>query len=293
MGLSDAEHAPENLKQTFLEAYAENRIRFEQFRKQRPMHCLVKEINAIYKEQDSFPMNIGFKEENVELMTENLGKIYGLNQAIYMGTPTAISLRQSDRIMLKSLANKILWTNDKPFSSQNVEPLIQLIEKMIGGSVVEKDDLGIINLTYKTNTGLDIKLEDVASGYKPLAYILRLVKNGWLKENTLLEIDEPETNLHPSWVVEFAHLLVMIHKNLGTKILITSHHPDMVSAIRYISEKEGLLENTNFYLAEPVDDSNMYEYKDLKCDIDPVFESFNKSFDMLQKYAENFPTDLI
>ena len=109
----------------------------------------------------------------------------------------------------------------------------------------------------------------------------------------MLEIDEPETNLHPSWVVEFAHLLVLIHKNLGTKILITSHHPDMVSAIRYISEKEGLLENTNFYLAEPVDDSNMYEYKDLKCDIDPVFESFNKSFDMLQKYAENFPTDLI
>lgn len=50
LGLSDAEHAPEKLKQTFLEAYAENRIRFEQFRKQRPMHCLVKEINAIYKE---------------------------------------------------------------------------------------------------------------------------------------------------------------------------------------------------------------------------------------------------
>ena len=52
----------------------------------------------------------------------------------------------------------------------------------------------------------------------------------------------------------------------------------MVSAMRYISEKEGLLDVTRFYLAEPVDEVPLYEYKNLGNDIDPVFESFNESF---------------
>jgi predicted ATPase len=118
--------------------------------------------------------------------------------------------------------------------------------------------------------------------------MLRLIENGWLTENTLLEIDEPETNLHPQWVVELAHLLVCINKTFGTKILITSHNPDMVSAIRYISEKEDLLNTTRFYLAEQRESSDMFDYKDLGSDIEPVFGSFNKSFDTLQKYVENY-----
>lgn len=288
LGLSSAECALDELKQKFFADFSEYSLHFEQCQKQRPLHSLAKEINTVYKEQDAFPENIGFEEDKVELLTERLGKIYGMNQAIYLGTPTAISLRQSDQVMLKSVENKILWPNDKSTPSLDIKPLMSLIEKMIGGYVVEREELGTVDLIYREKTGLEIKLEDVASGYKPLAYLLRLIKNGWLTERTLLEIDEPETNLHPSWVVEFAHFLVMIHKYLGTKILITSHHPDMVSAIRYISEKEGLLEHTNFYLAEAVGDSNLYAYKDLKYDIDPVFESFNKSFDMLQQYAGNY-----
>lgn len=123
---------------------------------------------------------------------------------------------------------------------------------MIDGSIVEKENFDAVDLVYHSNNGKDIRIEDIASGFKPLVYMLRLIENGWLTENTLLEIDEPETNLHPQWVVELAHLLVRINKTFGTKILITSHNPDMVSAIRYISEKEGLLNTTRFYLAEQV-----------------------------------------
>ena len=49
----------------------------------------------------------------------------------------------------------------------------------------------------------------------------------------------------------------------------------MVSAIRYISEKEGLLNTTRFYLAEQRESSDMFDYKDLGSDIEPVFGSFN------------------
>ena len=62
----------------------------------------------------------------------------------------------------------------------------------------------------------------------------------------------------------------------------------MVSAIRYISEKVGVLNTTRFYRAEQRESSDMFDYKDLGGDIEPVFGSFNKSFDMLQKYVENY-----
>ena len=80
----------------------------------------------------------------------------------------------------------------------------------------------------------------------------------------------------------------MVNKELGTKIMIASHNPDMVSAIRYISEKEGILNKTHFYLAEQREGAELFDYKDLGNDIDPVFESFNKSYKTLQKYVEDY-----
>ena len=213
---------------------------------------------------------------------------HSLNNAIYIGTPAAISLRQSDRVLMTSLAHKVVHVNEKGSEITGKQELLHSINKMIDGSIVEKENFDAVDLVYHSNNGKDIRIEDIASGFKPLVYMLRLIENGWLTENTLLEIDEPETNLHPQWVVELAHLLVRINKTFGTKILITSHNPDMVSAIRYISEKEGLLNTTRFYLAEQSEGTDSFYYKNLGCDIEPVFESFNKSFDTLQKYVENY-----
>lgn len=245
-------------------------------------------IASVYREKDGFPASISFKEDEVELLVDRLGKIYSLNNAIYIGTPAAISLRQSDRILMTSLANKVVHVNEKGSIYSGRQELLNSINRMIDGSIVEKENFDTVDLVYRSRNGKDIRLEDLASGFKPLVYMLRLIENGWLTENTLLEIDEPETNLHPQWVVELAHLLVCINKTFGTKIFITSHNPDMVSAIRYISEKVGVLNTTRFYLAEQRESSDMFDYKDLGSDIEPVFGSFNKSFDTLQKYVENY-----
>lgn len=63
--------------------------------------------------KDGFPASISFKEDEVELLVDRLGKIYSLNNAIYIGTPAAISLRQSDRVLMTSLAHKVVHVNEK------------------------------------------------------------------------------------------------------------------------------------------------------------------------------------
>ena len=289
LGISRAEDALLKLQEYEIALFAKYEAEYQRRKTGRPLSYLQEKTKLIYKEKDMFPKSLSFKEDEVELLSEKIGKIYGLNQAIYIGTPTAISLRQTDKVMLKALEQKILYSNEKVIDSPDSRSLLSLIERMLGGTVTEKENLSSVDLVYNTRSGQELRIEDLASGYKPLVYLLRLIDNGWLTKNTLLEIDEPETNLHPQWVVELVHLLVLIHKCLGTKILVTSHHPDMVSAIRYISEKEGLLDVTRFYLAEPEDEfSILYEYKNLGHDIDPVFESFNESFSTIQKYAGNY-----
>ncbi len=214
-------------------------LAYRKLKSERLKRVLIEKINSLYSEKDSFPNDMSFKEDDVELLSDKIGKVYSLDNAIYIGTPTAISLRQSDKVMMNDLKNKVVSSNDKSVDNIDDKQLIDVLCKMMNGSIVEKENFGEVDLIYRSKEGMDIRLEDVASGYKPLAYMQRLIENGWFTDSTLLEIDEPETNLHPQWIVEFAHLLVLINKTLGTKIFITSHNPDMVSSIKYISESEG------------------------------------------------------
>jgi hypothetical protein len=59
----------------------------------------------------------------------------------------------------------------------------------------------------------------------------------------------------------------------------------MVSAIRYISEKEEVLDKVNFYLAKRQKDSFVYDYEFLDKNIDPIFESFNIAIDRINQYG--------
>jgi predicted ATP-dependent endonuclease of OLD family len=105
-----------------------------------------------------------------------------------------------------------------------------------------------------------------------------------LNDKTLLIIDEPESHLHPQWIIEYARLIVLLHKHIGMKFFIASHNPDLVSALKFISEKEQVIDNTNFYIAEKTSKYS-YTYKNLGKEIDPIFESFNIAFERMHLYG--------
>lgn len=287
LGLESEELPLVKLKQSKFANFEESLHKYYELRTKKDINLIWNNITNIYREKDSHPTEIQFSEDDVQMLKDKVGTLFGLTNALYIDTPIISSMENPKKYYWRELKHNILYTKDDFELSGKAQKLIKTIGSMIDGSFVEDNTFGT-ELIFKAKSGVQVKLDKVASGFKTFAYMQRLIENGWLDNKTLLEIDEPETNLHPQWIVEFAHLLVMVNKELGTKIMIASHNPDMVSAIRYISEKEDILEKTHFYLAVQRENSELFDYKYLGNDIDPVFESFNKSYETLQKYVENY-----
>ena len=259
---------------------------FLKLQKERPVERFFGKTSRTYNEKDH-PTNISFQEDGVEIISkERIGTLYGLDDAVYIDTPLAISVTHSSNIFWDELHFRIMNQYEVE-DERKVRKLLAYIKRITGGEVIEKKDLfGQEELLYtRESDHLTIKLKDTATGIKAFAYIEQLLKKGHLTNHTLLIIDEPEAHLHPQWIVEFAKLLIMLNKEMGVKFMIASHDPDMVSAIRYVADAEGVIGNTNFYLAGKDADAETFTYKQLGKDIDPIFESFNKSFDLIEKYG--------
>lgn len=176
--------------------------------------------------------------------------------------------------------------NDNSQIGEKVSLYKNLTQIMKGEPLVEKDDIRNPKLSYKRDDGKIFDLKDCATGIKSFSILQLLLKNGFLQKDTLLIIDEPEAHLHPQWIVEYARMIVLLHKEIGVKFFVASYSTDMISAIRYIAAKEEVQDKLNFYLAEDSEGTPYeYTYRDLGLDIDPIFKSFNKSLDKIDEYG--------
>lgn len=219
------------------------------------------------------------------LKGDSFNNPYNLKKAIYIDTPMALGHKDIRSISWTSLQDMMVNESRKPTSEE--QRIIFYIKKVIDGTFSIKENIfQDKEIRYVRRDGLDITLERAATGLNAFAYLLLLLQNGHLDSETLLLIDEPEAHLHPQWIVEFARVLVTIHKRLGVNIMIASHNPDMVSAISSIAKREEIEDETNFYLAVKENDSWQYTYKSLGTDISDIFRSFNIALSRIREYGE-------
>ena len=245
-------------------------------------------IYTEYFEIDSHPKNLQFIEDDVELFDENhISYIYNLTNAIYVDTPMSITSEDNKNELWKKL-KALIYEDSNNDISIDTKKIIKRVSNIIGGEIKLENNLFSDELRYiSSDKSIDITLDKAATGIKTFSYIQRLLQNGYLTNKTLLLIDEPEAHLHPQWIVDYARLLVHINKYLGTKIMIASHNPDMVAAIRSIAEKEDILEETHFYIAQKEKNSAQYSYKDLGHNIEEIFKSFNIALERINLYGAN------
>lgn len=167
----------------------------------------------------------------------------------------------------------------------------------LGGNVVDNRDKieGVVHprlpygariWTFKRTDGRgEYPLDECATGMKAFSILNFLYTRNLLNSRTLLVVDEPEAHLHPQWILEYAKVLVRLNRNLGVRLLLTTHSPDMLNALRRIANVEEV-PDLRFYLAKNNDPSGSlkYDYEPLGRNVEPIFAAFNLAADKTEAY---------
>lgn len=94
-----------------------------------------------------------------------------------------------------------------------------------------------------------IDVRSTASGQLGLAVFAKLLENGWVANDTISIFDEPESHMHPHWQLIYADLLVRCVEELGATIVVTTHTPYMLQALKVFSDQR-IKDKAAFCLAE-------------------------------------------
>lgn len=277
-----------NVVETLLNHFDEQIAIYNYRKENRPVKSLDAKISSLFDEKTLLD-NIKIFEYGVPFFDKDVVKVpflHNIKDATYIESPLAINFSKGwhTEVEESSWALHLKLTNNQ---SSNDE--INSIENYIGSSIIDGDILfnaDADEIVYQRNDGQTFPLQDCATGIKSFAMLKLLVKNGQINDRSLIIIDEPEAHLHPQWIVEYAKIIVELNKQVGAKFFIATHSTDMVSALRYISEKEETLERLAFYNAVPAKENPYtFDYEALEADIEPIFASFNKSFDLIEQYG--------
>lgn len=249
----------------------------------RPIDLFSKEIFSLFHQPVEQKFNlIEYGLPITDWKENRFNNTNWIKNSIYVDTPMSINNEYSDDVYWEELNDELRNSIDRYEESSRFDE----IGKVIDGDVYyERESLFDEGFKYRRNDERVFNIDECATGIKAFGILQLLLNNGKLTKDTLLIVDEPEAHLHPQWIVEYARIVVLLNKRLGVKFFIASHSPDMVSAIKYIAEKEEVSDRVNFYLAEKREKDYTYDYKSLKTDIEPIFSSFNIAIERINQYG--------
>ena len=121
--------------------------------------------------------------------------------------------------------------------------------------------------------GTKLKVSNLATGSKMFSIIKILLEKGELDKTTMLILDEPEAHLHPSWQNQFAEIMVLLVKELGVNVLLTTHSSNFVLAIDAHMRKYNIQDRTNFYQTQFLE-GGMVEYCCVNKNMDAIYKDF-------------------
>lgn len=235
------------------------------------------------------PKRFSYAEDDVEIFDkaeERVRPIRDIKSVYYIDTPWIIDF--PNRLLglphahWNDTLNQIYFTDNLSGHA----PFSEKIAETISGYASRKE--GRMTLFFDRADGEQFFLRDTATGIKNFSIIQRLAERRVFDDKTLLILDEPESHLHPQWIVEYARILVLMQKELGVRLLIASHSPDMIDALQTFSESAGIAERTNFYLAEESEKNSFkYSYTPLGNSIAEIFKAFNVAATRIADYEKD------
>ena len=158
------------------------------------------------------------------------------------------------------------------FDDLNIEELTRDLSQIINGNI--KYNKKTKDFIYVSN-GKSYYNLNTATGIKSFGIMQMLIQSGFINERSLLILDEPEVHLHTKWQLKYADFIVKLVEN-NINVLVTSHSPYMIEALKRYSDKKNLQDKSNFYLAS----NNIIEDKNK---LQEIYEKLSEPFDEFDK----------
>ena len=102
----------------------------------------------------------------------------------------------------------------------------------------------------ESDTKTVIPLKNLSHSLKKLAFLKMIMEKQLLKENDILIIDNAEDGLHPEMQLVFGETVVLMQKEFGIKVILTTQSPFLLEAIEVFTEKYDVEDKTHYYLGE-------------------------------------------
>ncbi|MEE4358517.1 MAG: AAA family ATPase [Desulfococcaceae bacterium] len=223
------------------------------------------------------------KQENLTVNNDEI-----LNSPLFIETPDLLAkfnyikntyiLLQQNQLNFPlpiEVTDLILRISQPQTKNKNIK-LFQYIKNIIAGEVYydkSRDDI-----FYKKGN-LRLEMYKTSNGIKMFGFFQMLILNESIKEGSVLILDEPEVHLHPKWQLLLAEFIVNLVDEMNVKVLVTSHSPYIIDALKYYADKIKI--NNNFYLAEKKDKYSVI--KDVTVDVSPIFQKLTEPLAELRK----------
>ena len=231
-------------------------------------HDEIKNKNTESQEETSVKLYIRNKilnfniEEGINVAGEFVENLKGdiddfdlATEAVFIDNPFIIDdieniFEQKKKNYRQHLVSKLYYNRNentvkKMYVNEKLEKIYKKLNSIASGKITIKN----LDVYYK-DSKMEINAKNLSTGLKTFAIIKMLLQNGTLEENGTIILDEPEIHLHPEWQLKFAELIVLLQKEFGMHILLTTHSPYFLNAIEVFSERHKIDDKCKYYVAE-------------------------------------------
>lgn len=229
-------------------------------------------IKAIYGEGPSFESKIQLTKDLVYIddpfVIDDISSVM-FSQPYYHRTDLTLKLR-TDKVEQLSAADDVI-INDK------LAQVYQKLEKVCGGNIKKNNNEEYYYTDSHLKAGLSVK--NLSTGLKSFVIIKTLLQRGYLEENGIVVLDEPETHQHPEWMLVYAEIIVLLHNIFGINFVISTHSAELLSYIELYTHRYHMADKCKYYMLINADkDKSVSEIKDYTNDIQGIYEKLSRPF---------------
>lgn len=172
---------------------------------------------------------------------------------------------------IKDFVEKMVFAKSSSSLFEDYSTILQEIEKRIDGVFhFDKDT----NKLYYRSKGNEYSPINTASGTKTFGVLQLLLQSNVIGPNRILLWDEPENHLHPEWQVAFADVILQLVEQ-GIPIVISTHSPYFIQAVRYFASKYGVENSVDYYFAEE-EENGLSTLEEVTYDLNKVFTKLSR-----------------